>query len=446
MQNADVIAAVATPPGRGGISIVRVSGASLKEFSRAITGTLLVPRMATYTDFIAADGSVIDAGIALYFLGPGSYTGDDVLELQGHGGPMVMQMLLRRCLELGARLAGPGEFTQRAYLNDKLDLAQAESVADVIEAATESAARCALRSLKGEFSEAVSRLDDDLLALRTWVEATLDFPEEEVEDADHREIEARLVTLRQSVDLALSKSRQGSILRTGLNVVLAGQPNVGKSSLLNRLAGEEVAIVTPVPGTTRDALRQQIQVRGIPINVIDTAGLRESIDEVETIGMRRTWEAIGKADLLLLVVEADKGVAGADHAILSSLPTSLKRVTVFNKIDLGSAQPEIRDTAAGMSVHVSARTGVGLEQLRDVLQHAAGWQASGEDVFMGRERHIVALASARDSLGKATELLHRPELLAEELRAAHQSLGSITGEISADDLLGEIFSKFCIGK
>jgi tRNA modification GTPase len=369
-----------------------------------------------------------------------------VLELQGHGGPVVMQMLLRRCQELGARLAHPGEFTRRAFLNDRLDLAQAEGVADIIEASTETAARSALRSLRGEFSENVNSIGKALLSLRTWVEATLDFPEEEISDEDSGEIAARLDALLNSVEQALAKARQGSILRTGLNVVLSGQPNVGKSSLLNRLAGEEIAIVTDVPGTTRDSVRQTIQVHGIPLNIVDTAGLRESSDLVETLGIARAWDSIDKADVILLVMEAGKGVTAADEAILSRLPAGAKRITVYNKIDLGQISPELGRELGDKSVCVSAKTGAGIDRLQKALQEAAGWQSIGEDVFMGRERHIAALATALDYLGNAKRLLQQPELMAEELRLSHQSLGSITGEVTAEDLLGEIFSRFCIGK
>jgi len=445
VQSTEIIAAIATPAGRGGIGIVRISGGNLVEFSQAIGGAFPAPRVATYTDFTAADGTAIDSGLALYFPAPASYTGEDVLELQGHGGPVVMQMLLRRCLELGARIANPGEFTLRAYLNDKLDLAQAEGVADIIDAASETAARCALRSLKGEFSAAINAIDRDLLALRTYVEATLDFPEEDIDAADQREILLRLSRLDGRLADALIKSSQGSILRSGLSVVLAGKPNVGKSSLMNRLAREEVAIVTPVPGTTRDAIRQTIQVRGIPINVIDTAGLRESSDEVEAVGMQRTWDSISRADVVLHVVDAVSGVTEADLKILAKFPASLKRVSVYNKIDLAPDVP-MAALAGELSVCVSAKTGAGIDELERLLQTIAGWHSTGEDVFLGRERHIVAIRSAKDSIANAIGQRGQPELLAEELRIAHRHLGSIAGHVSADDLLGEIFSSFCIGK
>lgn len=446
MSNADVIAAVATPSGRGGIGIVRVSGCDLGVFAQAITGVVPEARVATRAEFLAADGSVIDSGIALYFRSPASYTGEDVLELQGHGGPVILQMLMRRCLELGARIAEPGEFTRRAFLNDKLDLAQAEAVADIIEAASVGAARCALRSLKGEFSNEVNVIGNDLLMLRTWVEATLDFPEEDIDATDRGEISARLHALKEAVSRTLSKSEQGSILRAGLNVVLVGRPNVGKSSLLNRFAREDVAIVTPIPGTTRDALRQTIQVRGIPVNIIDTAGLREASDEVEAIGIQRTWDSIGKADLVILVVDASVGITASDEAILAEFPPGLSRMTVFNKIDLVPIGSEVAAKGSDPALFVSAKSGAGLDELQLAVERASGWQASGEDVFVGRERHIVALKEAFRALTLASGLLDCPELLAEELRRAHHSVGAITGEVSADDLLGEIFSSFCIGK
>jgi tRNA modification GTPase len=446
VQNADVIAAIATPPGRGGVGIVRISGPDLTQIARAIVGLVPRPRRATHTTFVAADGSAIDDGIALYFPAPASYTGEDVLELQGHGGPTVMQMLLRRCLELGGRLAEPGEFTRRAYLNDKLDLAQAEAVVDIIDAATESAARCAMRSLHGEFSRAIHALSKELLELRMWVEASLDFPEDEIDAADQREIVQRHASVRARLLAALQGARQGSILRSGLQVVLAGQPNVGKSSLLNRLAGEEVAIVTPIPGTTRDAIKQTIQVEGVPVNIVDTAGLRHAADEVETIGMQRTWEAIGRADLLLLIVDSALGVTPDDEAIVAALPAALKRYTVFNKIDLSAHPAGSRVVEGAKSVFVSAKTGAGIDDLRRALLEVVGWQPSGEGIFMARERHIVALQAAAKCLEQAGAVLDRRELLAEELRRAHESLSTITGEFTADDLLGEIFSRFCIGK
>ena len=439
------IAAVATAPGRGGIGIVRVSGADLQPLARSIMGRVPAPRRASRAAFVDVRGRAIDDGIALYFPAPHSYTGEDVLELHAHGGPVVLRMLLARCLELGARPAEPGEFTRRAFLNDKLDLAQAEAVADIIDAASETAVRCALRSLRGEFSERIDTLVGELIELRTLVEAALDFPEEEIDPADRADALDRLARLRGHVARALEQARAGSVLRAGLNVVLAGQPNVGKSSLLNRLAGEDLAIVTPIPGTTRDAVRQTIQIEGVPINIVDTAGLRETGDMVEAIGVERTWETIQRADLLLLVADARYGVTAEDEAIVARLPARLERITVFNKIDLGGCAESI-DHVNDREIAVSAKTGEGLERLRAALLDAAGWQSGGEDVFMARERHLAALVQAGGQLAWAVNESARPELFAEALRLAQKALNTITGEFGADDLLGEIFAKFCIGK
>jgi len=445
-SDSDVIAAVATAPGRAGIGIVRVSGRKLEQLASHLLAGVPPPRLAVRATFRAATGEPIDDGIALFFPAPASYTGEDVLELQGHGGPVVLHMILRRCLELGARLAEPGEFTRRAFLNDKLDLAQAEGVADLIDAATEAAARCALRSLRGEFSEVIGNLAKRLVELRVLVEATLDFPEEEIDQVDRDEARGRLRHLQEDVGRSLARGRQGSILRSGLQVVLAGQPNVGKSSLLNRLAGEDLAIVTEIPGTTRDAVRQTIQVEGVPVNIIDTAGLRDTADKVEAIGIARTWEVIGQADVLLLVVDARTGVTAADRRIVDRLPGKLKPVTVFNKIDLSGDRPQAEEGPHGWRIHVSAKTGEGLDALRRALLRLAGWQSGGEDMFMARERHLVSLERVAQALERAGQTMPQSELFAEELRLAQHELGSITGEFSADDLLGQIFERFCVGK
>ena len=445
-SDTDVIAAVGTAPGRAGIGIVRVSGKKLEQLASHLLGSVPSPRRAMRATFRGAAGDPIDDGIALFFPAQASYTGEDVLELHGHGGPVVLGMVLRRCLELGARLAEPGEFTRRAFLNDKLDLAQAEGVADLIDAATEVAARCALRSLRGEFSEAIGNLQKQLVELRMLVEATLDFPEEEIDEIDREEARGRLRHLQEEVGRSLVRGRRGSVLRSGLQVVLAGQPNVGKSSLLNRLAGEDLAIVTEIPGTTRDAVRQTIQVEGVPMNVIDTAGLRDTVDTVEAIGIARTWEAIGHADALLLVVDARAGVAAADRSIVDRLPGKLKLVTVFNKIDLSGDASRAEEDQQGWRIHVSAKTGDGIESLREVLLKLAGWQSGEEDVFMARERHLVSLERVAQALDRAGQTMLQSELFAEELRLAQRELGSITGEFSADDLLGQIFARFCVGK
>ena len=445
-SDSDVIAAAGTAPGRAGIGIVRVSGKKLERLASRLLGGVPTPRLAVRAVFRGAAGDPIVDGIALFCPAPASYTGEDVLELQGHGGPVVLGMILKRCLELGARLAEPGEFTRRAFLNDKLDLAQAEGVVDLIDAATEAAARCALRSLRGEFSEAIGSLEKRLVELRMLVEATLDFPEEELDQVDREEARRRLRHLQEEVSRALARGRPGSVLRNGLQVVLAGRPNVGKSSLLNRLAGEDLAIVTEIPGTTRDAVRQTIQIEGVPMNIIDTAGLRDTVDTVEAIGIARTWETIGRADALLLVVDACAGVTAADRSIVDRLPGKLKLVTVFNKIDLSGDASRAEEDQRGWRIHVSAKTGDGIESLREVLLKLAGWQSGEEDVFMARERHLVSLERVAQALDRAGQTMLQSELFAEELRLAQRELGSITGEFSADDLLGQIFARFCVGK
>lgn len=442
----DTIAAVATAPGRGGIGVVRVSGRDLAAFALALSGREALPRRAVLTDFLDAQGAAIDQGILLYFPAPHSFTGEDVLELQGHGGPVVMQMLLARCLELGARLAQPGEFSRRAFLNDKLDLAQAEAVADLIEATTTSAARSALRSLSGAFSAEVHGLVARLTELRMLVEATLDFPEEEIDVIRDTDAAQRLQGLRDELDALLRRARQGSLLRSGLHVVLAGLPNVGKSSLLNRLAGHERAIVTDIAGTTRDALKETIQIEGIPLHIIDTAGLRDTVDEVERIGIQRTWAEIEKADVVLQLVDARSVDAAADHAIAVRLPSGVERIVIENKCDLAGLPAGRAEKAGKVHLRLSAKRGDGIELLHDELLRVAGWHGHGEDVVMARERHLQALREAAGRLELAAGELRQIEFCAEELRLAQEALSSITGEFSADDLLGEIFSRFCIGK
>jgi tRNA modification GTPase len=451
----NTIAAIATAPGRGGIGVVRVSGSGLLPLAAALTGKApesVRPRRAAIADFLAADGLPIDNGLLLWFPAPHSFTGEDVIELQGHGGPVVMQLLLARCVELGARMAEPGEFTRRAFLNDKLDLAQAEAVADLIEASSAQAARSALRSLSGEFSQAVHGIVAQLTELRMLIEATLDFPEEEIEAEQLlRDIDgaARLARLRADLAALQSRARQGAMLRSGLHVVLAGLPNVGKSSLLNRLAGEERAIVTDIAGTTRDAVRETIHVEGIPLHVIDTAGLRETEDAVEKIGIERTWREIERADVVLQIVDARAGVTPADHAIAVRLPAGIERVVVENKCDLAGLVPgRFVDESHGDQVHLrlSAKTGEGMALLHDELLRVAGWAGHGEDVILARERHLEALAAAAEKSALAEGHLRQLELCAEELRLAQEALSSITGEFTSDDLLGVIFSRFCIGK
>ena len=448
-MKSDTIAAIATAPGRGGVGVIRISGSNLLPFAFALCGKTPKPRYATLADFRAADGSTLDSGLLLYFPDPHSFTGEDVLELQGHGGPVVMQMLLARCLDLGARLAEPGEFSRRAFLNGKLDLAQAEAVADLIDAATSSAARSAIRSLQGEFSKAIHSLTDELINLRMLVEATLDFPEEDIDFLKAANAFGRLESLQSRLAQIFDRAGQGKLLQAGLHVVLAGQPNVGKSSLLNRLAGDDLAIVTPIAGTTRDALRSTIQIEGIPLHIIDTAGLRETEDEVEKIGIARSWKEIEKADVVLLLVDARSGIGDADRNILDQLPEGLKRITVYNKIDLSAHQAERHDEADSIAISLSARSGDGIELLRQELLRIAGWHQA-EDVFIARERHLRALANAQEHIAAARRVVESRmpalELFAEELRLAQQSLGEITGEFTADDLLGVIFSRFCIGK
>jgi len=445
----DTIAAIATAPGRGGVGVIRVSGSALLPFAFALTGKTPQPRYATLADFRADDGTTIDTGLMLFFPGPNSFTGEDVLELQGHGGPVVMQLLLARCLDLGARLAEPGEFSRRAFLNGKMDLAQAEAVADLIDAATASAARSAVRSLQGEFSRAIGELSEELINLRMLVEATLDFPEEDIDFLKAADAFGRLDRLQGKLAEIFDRAGQGKLLQSGLHVVLAGQPNVGKSSLLNRLAGDELAIVTPIAGTTRDALRSTIQIEGIPLHIIDTAGLRDTDDEVEKIGIARSWQEIEKADVVLLLVDARKGISSVDREILEKMPARLQRITVHNKIDLAGREPERHDEAEGVAISLSAKVNRGVDLLRSELLRVAGWHQA-EDVFIARERHLRALAAAREHVDSARAVvsgaLPALELFAEELRLAQQALGEITGEFTADDLLGVIFSRFCIGK
>jgi tRNA modification GTPase len=468
------IAAIATAPGRGAVGIVRVSAPSVQPLVAAICGRPLRPREATYLPFLAADGSPIDQGLAIHFPAPHSYTGEDVLELQAHGGPVVLQLLLARCLEAGAamqlRVAEPGEFTQRAFLNGKLDLAQAEAIADLIDASTEAAARSATRSLAGEFSREVHALRDALVNLRMLVEATLDFPEEEIDFLRKADAQGQLERLQANLARVMQRAHQGALLREGLHVVIAGQPNAGKSSLLNALAGAELAIVTPIPGTTRDIVRQTIQIEGVPLHVVDTAGLREGADQVEQIGIERAWGQIEKADAVLFLHDLTRADAdeyrAADAAIAAKLPRDVPVVEVWNKSDvvgggvrcahhhptntIGSRRVAVSEANPTAPLLLSAKTGEGLGTLRQQLLEIAGWQAAPEGVFIARERHLHALRRVDAHLMEAAALLARQaqalDLLAEELRLAQNALSEITGEFSADDLLGVIFSRFCIGK
>ena len=463
----DPIVAIATAPGRGAVGIVRVSGRGLLPLARALTGRTLAPRHATYGAFLEADGSPIDHGLALYFPSPQSYTGEDVLELQAHGGPVVLQLLLARCLQAAAevdaatgapllphlRLARPGEFTERAFLNDKLDLAQAEAVMDLIDASTEQAARSASRSLAGAFSREIGQLTDALIQLRMLIEATLDFPEEEIDVLSAYDVRGQLLNLQRSLAGVQARARQGALLREGIQVVIAGQPNAGKSSLLNALAGAELAIVTPIAGTTRDVVRQTIQIEGVPLHVLDTAGLREAGDAVEQIGIERAWQHIENADAVLwlhdLTRQGDVDYAAGEQHIADGLAAraaaGVPLLHLWNKHD---AAPDAVLPEGGIAL--SARTGEGLDALRQRLLQLVGWQGgAGEGLFIARERHLQALARAAEHLALAAPHLGGSpmlDLLAEELRLAQHALCEITGQFSADDLLGVIFSRFCIGK
>ncbi|AIS88728.1 tRNA uridine-5-carboxymethylaminomethyl(34) synthesis GTPase MnmE [Burkholderia pseudomallei] len=463
--DSDPIVAIATASGRGGIGVVRLSlgragEAAARALSDALCGARLMPRHASYVPFLDGAGEPLDRGIALYFPAPHSYTGEHVIELQGHGGPIVLQLLLQRCLDAGRahglRLAEPGEFTRRAFLNDKLDLAQAEAVADLIEASTEAAARSAGRSLDGAFSRDIHALVDDVIALRMLVEATLDFPEEEIDFLEAADARGKLAHIRERLAHVLGDARQGALLREGLSVVLAGQPNVGKSSLLNALAGAELAIVTPIAGTTRDKVAQTIQIEGIPLHIIDTAGLRETEDEVEKIGIARTWGEIERADVVLHLLDARSGLGPGDEAIAARFPGGVPVVRVLNKTDLTGAPASVTRTGGGAAradvceVRLSAKRGDGIDLLRGELLRIAGWQAGAESVYLARERHLIALRAAQAHLARAAEHAEQNaqalDLFAEELRLAQERLNSITGEFTSDDLLGVIFSRFCIGK
>ena len=462
----DPIVAIATAPGRGAVGIVRVSGKNLGTWIAHMLGRTLRPREATYLPFNDANGSPLDQGLALYFPDPHSFTGEDVLELQAHGGPVVLQLLLARCLEAALdtnpttgrtylsnmRIAQPGEFSERAFLNDKIDLAQAEAIADLIDASTEAAARSATQSLSGVFSREIHALRDALIHLRMLVEATLDFPEEEIDFLEKSNAKGQLDRLQQGLLIVLQKASQGALLREGITVVIAGQPNAGKSSLLNALAGAELAIVTPIAGTTRDKVQQTIQIEGVPIHIVDTAGLRDSEDDVEKMGIARAWEAIEAADAVVFLHDLTRlhamdyiaGEAVITRAIGQKLSNKVPVIDVWNKAD---AAP-IHVPAVG--VVLSAKTGTGLDALRSTLLKTAGWQASTGGVFIARERHIHALRCVESHLDLAAQHLAAQDqsldLLAEELRLGQNALSEITGEFTSDNLLGVIFSKFCIGK
>lgn len=444
----DTIAAIATAPGKGGVGIVRLSGRDARRIGEAICAKVLPVRHAALADFSDAHG-VIDQGIALYFAAPASFTGEDVVELHGHGGPLVLDLLLQACVQHGARLARPGEFSERAFLNDKLDLAQAEAIADLIDAGSAQAARNALHSLQGQFSSAIHGLVEQLVQLRMYVEAAIDFPEEEIDFLADGKVAAQLDTLRRELDSILTNARQGAVLREGLRVVIAGKPNAGKSSLLNALAGRDAAIVTAIAGTTRDVLREQVVIDGLPLHIIDTAGLRDSSDPVEQEGIRRAWAEIDKADLVLLLVDSSDSVdTDPDHlwqTVTTHARPAVPTLVVQNKIDMSG----LPAGDGGESLRVSAKTGAGLDALQGALKQRAGLQGSGEGLFSARARHVDALQRAANLLHDSNTQFHRTgagELLAEDLRLAQRYLGEITGQFSSDELLGRIFGSFCIGK
>ena len=442
----DTIAAIATASGAGGIGVVRVSGPLSQAIANRILGHCPAPRHAAYLPFLDENQQLIDRGIAIFYPNPNSYTGEDVLELQAHGGTALMQLILARCIALGARQAEPGEFTRRAYLNDKMDLAQAEAVADVINASTIEAARSAVRSLSGEFSNSINQVLAKLVNLRMYVEACLDFPDEEIDFITQGKVSEKLAEVARELNTVFAKAKQGSLLREGIHVVLIGQPNVGKSSLMNALAGEEVAIVTAIAGTTRDTIKSAIQIKGVPLHIIDTAGLRETDDEVEKFGILRTWRATETADIALLLIDTAHGITEVEKSILDRLPQEIAKIWVHNKIDVSRETPEIREMDSETHIYLSAKTGQGLDLLKTQLLKQVGYQAIGEGAFMARARHLQALTQVNQHLQNASLQINSAELVAEELRLAQESLSNITGEFTPDDLLGEIFSKFCIGK
>lgn len=454
MSHTDTIVAQATPPGRGGVGILRISGSAASAVAQAILGKLPRPRYADYLPFRDADGSVLDQGIALWFPNPNSFTGEDVLELQGHGGPVILDLLLKRILTLpGVRIARPGEFSERAFLNDKLDLAQAEAIADLIDASSEQAARSAVNSLQGVFSSRIHQLVEALTHLRIYVEAAIDFPDEEIDFLSDGKIEAQLNTVIADLSGVRAEARQGSLLREGMKVVIAGRPNAGKSSLLNALAGREAAIVTDIAGTTRDVLREHIHIDGMPLHIIDTAGLRDANDEVERIGIERAWQEIEQADRVLFMVDGTTTDASEPAAIwpefMARLPKTLPITVVRNKADITGETLGIEDVSTHSLIKLSARTGEGVDLLRNHLKESMGFTSNTESGFLARRRHLQALERAAVHLEQGREQLvsaYAGELLAEELRLSQQALSEITGEFTSDDLLGRIFSSFCIGK
>ena len=464
MGSPDTIAAIASPAGRGAIGVIRVSGPLVPQVAAGVLGSLPAPRHARFSSFLDAQGRSVDEGLALYFPAPASYTGEHVLELHGHGGALIVDMVLQRLLELGCRMARPGEFSERAFLNGKIDIAQAEAIADLIDAGTAAAARAAVRSLQGEFSARIADLKSRITSLRSYVEAAIDFPDEEIDFLSDNALRERLDAVFAAFESITTAARQGALLREGLHVVIAGKPNAGKSSLLNRLAGDEVAIVTDVPGTTRDLLRQQVHLDGLPLNLVDTAGLRATVDVVEVEGVRRARNEMARADRVLYIVDAGSaadtsGVVDANSVgdtlsptwstDLEHLPAGVPVTLIFNKIDLIGSPPRLEEAASPPRVYLSARTGAGLDLLRTHLKAAVGYRETESGALAARRRHLDALNRARRHVQNAADTLSTTrafELFAEDLRLAQHALGEITGEFTSDDLLGEIFGSFCIGK
>lgn len=447
--DSDTICAVATPPGRGGIGVIRVSGDLVKDVITALIGKDLKPRYASHAPIYAEDGQQLDDGIALYFPKPNSFTGEDVLEIQGHGSPVVLDMILEAICACGARIARPGEFSERAFLNDRIDLAQAEAIADIIDSGSRESARAALRSLKGEFSRKINAIADEVIASRVFVESSIDFPEEEIDFLAESDIEKRIQKIAEMLDALLLTARHGRLLRDGINVVLAGTPNVGKSSLLNRLAGYDAAIVTEIAGTTRDILKEQIDIDGMPVHILDTAGIRESGDIVEQEGIKRTRQAIEDADLILIMTESDSRNDLLLHEFIDSGKPLQNLILVRNKIDKIGKTPEITNFNGVTEVFISAKSGEGIELLNQTIKDKSGFSENRETDIIARARHINALKSAKDYIENCLSCFaedRKYELAAEELRSAHNQLCNITGEYSSDELLGEIFSSFCIGK
>ena len=449
LNGSNTIAAISTASGAGGIGVVRVSGPLALEIGQKISGAILVPRIANFHNFKDLNGTLIDQGLILFFSAPHSFTGEDIIELQCHGGTVVTQSILNLCLKNGAKLAEPGDFTKRAYLNNKIDLAQAESVADLINASTEEAALGAVNSLSGKFSLEINNLLKNLIELRMYVEACLDFPEEDIDFISEGNVKDKLLHLSETMMHIMQAASQGQLLRDGISLVLVGQPNVGKSSLLNQLSGEDKAIVTDIPGTTRDAINSDINLNGMPLNIIDTAGLRETDDPIEKFGIEKTWSSLEKGHVALFLVEASKGITDYEQSIFGRLPTGIKRIWIFNKIDLLNSKAKLQQLNNDQIVYMSAKTGAGLDLLKQAILNEVGFKENSEgseNKFIARKRHLEALESVHHSLQNAQLNIASAELVAEELAIAQKCLSSITGEFSSDDLLGEIFSQFCIGK